>query len=127
MSTAISVTTSCGHFTQGDIAVLLNNTAIVDQITSLEFADARTMGWEPVPGASHYRGLSRQPQPSFRGKLRQMPGRFDHRASYSDTTMPPLSDGFFYLVSVVTNGFEGPLGYSSVCVSAPNFNPCQTP
>ena len=115
------------NFTEGDVAILLNNTMIVDQITSLEYSDQSTMVWNPVPGASHYRVYRDNLSLLSAGNYGRCLGAAITSLQYSDTAIPPDNDGFFYLVSVVKNGVESPLGYSSICVSEPNFNPCLSP
>ena len=115
------------NFTEGDVAILLNNTAIADQITSLVFSDAATMVWNPVAGASHYRVYRDYLSMLSAGNYGRCQGSVITGLQYTDTAYPPGDDGYFYLVSAVKDGVEGPLGYSSICVSEPNFYPCQSP
>ena len=118
------------NFTGNTISVLLNNYPIADALATLETSDvpvSATITWSPIPGASSYR--------VYRGRLALLDSDNYGQCLAFGLTAPEYTDpdgllpgdGFFYLVSAVTNGNEGPLGYSSTCVSRPNFHPCFEP
>lgn len=86
-----------------------------------------TITWAPVPGATSYR--------VYRGRVALIDEDYYGQClnpmvtgtQYTDSDPIAAGDAFFYLVTAVANRAEGPLGYSSSCVSRPNFNPCFVP
>ncbi|HEY3176351.1 MAG TPA: VCBS repeat-containing protein [Candidatus Polarisedimenticolia bacterium] len=114
-------------FAGDDVEVLLNNSPIDDRITSLEFVDDMLFKWDPVPGADSYRVYSDYLSLLSAGNYGKCLGASLSVPQYADAAPVPAGEGYFYLVSVVSGGREGPLGYSSICVSEPNFSPCSGP
>ena len=114
-------------FSGNTVSVLLNNYPVVDQLASVDVVAGSTITWAPVAGATSYR--------VYRGRLAlldadnygQCLNPTVTATQYTDSDPIAVGDGFFYLVTAVANGAEGPLGYSSTCVSRPNFNPCFVP
>jgi hypothetical protein len=115
------------NFSGNTVSVLLNNYPVADQLASVDVTGGTTITWAPVPGAASYR--------VYRGRLAlldsdnygQCLNPTVTATQYTDSDPIAVGDGFFYLVTAVSNGNEGPLGYSSSCVSRPNFSPCFVP
>ena len=106
------------------VSILLNNTVIPDPIDTVVFVSDHRFVWDPVPGAASYHvyrdDLGSLDYNNFGQCL--APGLL--APLFDDLEVPPLGGGYFYLVSAVTAGAEGPLGYSANCLKRPNFNPC---
>lgn len=115
------------NFSGNTASVLLNDFPITDQISVLDVAPSGTLTWNPVPGASSYR--------VYRGALTQIDEDYFGQClsptvngtQYTDMDALGPNDAYFYLVTAMQSGQEGPLGYSSNCVSRPNFHPCFVP
>jgi hypothetical protein len=92
--------------------------------TDLKFGDSQAMSWTASAGAvtyNLYRGTMDGGSWSFDHVCRA-PGLFTPGAS--DSELPPLGTGFYYLVSGINGCGEGVLGFASGAGPRPNSSPC---
>lgn len=91
---------------------------------SLRFQNVQDLSWSAAPGPATYR--------VYRGTLAGGAWAFNHACyapnlaatSASDTTIPPVGQGLYYLVSVKNVCGEGSLGVTTSGPQVPNALPC---
>jgi hypothetical protein len=113
------------NFGGNSTSMLLNNAAASDPIQDLAFSSPQGMSWGSLAGASSYN--------VYRGSLGTFQGDDFGQcladglvsAAWTESDVPAVGDGFFYLITSLVDGNEGPLGYNSECLKRPNYNPCQ--
>jgi hypothetical protein len=113
------------NFGGNSTSMLLNNAAASDLIQDFAFTSPQGMSWGSVPGASSYN--------IYRGSLDVLDSSNYGQclaggllsSTWSENDVPAGGQGYFYLITSMLDGSEGPLGYDSECLKRPNYNPCQ--
>ncbi len=113
-------------FDGDSISILLNNTYIDTNFSSMRATSTASFSWDPFPGATSYR--------VYRGDSSLLRQR-DYGNCFASVTSPGFTDMelpspgkvFVYLAAAIVNGEEGTLGMTTSCLKRVNRHPCSAP
>lgn len=109
---------------------------VPESLQATQSAGVTTLAWSTVSGADHYNsyrgtipagGMGSSPSPYNQSCLESADSAGDGVTLSSDSGIPPIGTGRFYLATGENACGEGSLGNASSGAPRPNASPCPTP